>query len=627
MSATRRTAISYSRFSDPTQAKGDSETRQADQFRNFCERHNLTPLTEVYADKGRSGYKGHHRTKGRLGELIQAAKDKRFEPGTVIVVEAWDRLGRLRPDKQTELVAELLRTGVSIGVCRLDDLFTEDDFGTHKWTTLAVFIQLAYQESKQKAERLAAAWQRRRERARIAGKSVNGPLPAWTERTADGELRLIPERAAAVRRIFELAAAGYGRTRIVASLIREGVPPFGEVRVREHRTRSQFSGRWTKPYVTLILTDRRALGEYQPAKVIEGKPQRSRDRHEGAAIPGYFPAAVTEELFQLARAAEAGRKGHRDVPKRPEVPGGPDGPRRAGRGGYVNAFRGLLVHARDQEGFVLQNKGTTARPLLTLTNAAGEGGRGESVTFPYPVFEQAILSRLQEVRAEDVLPAADANPGRADLLRARLANCRADLAGLQADLQVAYSKALADVLRAKEAEEQAIADSLQDELARSARPAATAWGDVPGLCDLLRDAADPDPIRLRLRGVLRNCIESIWVLIQPRGVTKLCYAQVNFRGEPFTQVEPSTGDEFLREPYRAYIIIHKQAGRGRRGGWASIAVKQPEMLRQGWPLEMTDLKNRGPVDDVQAAEQAMLAYPIDIMERLLAAHAGMASGG
>src|SRR5262249_27872949 len=156
-------------FSDPKQSKGDSSERQDRMFRDFCQRHNLTPLAEIFADRGRSGYKDEHRKKGRLGQLIAMAKDERFEPGTVIVVEAWDRLGRLRPDRQTKLVAELLRTGVSIGVCRLNDIFCEDDFGTHKWTTLAVFIQLAFQESKQKAERVAASWERRREKVRAEG--------------------------------------------------------------------------------------------------------------------------------------------------------------------------------------------------------------------------------------------------------------------------------------------------------------------------------------------------------------------------------------------------------------------------------------------------------------------------
>src|SRR5262245_41805659 len=184
----RRLAISYSRFSDPKQAKGDSDGRQDRMFREFCRRHDLTPAAEVFADRGRSGYKDEHRKKGRLGELIALAKDERLDPGTVVVVEAWDRLGRLRPDRQTELVAERLRTGVSIGVCRLTDIFSEEDFGTHKWTALAVFIQLAYQESKQKAERVAASWERRRDDARKNGKLLTTRLPAWLE-VANGEAR------------------------------------------------------------------------------------------------------------------------------------------------------------------------------------------------------------------------------------------------------------------------------------------------------------------------------------------------------------------------------------------------------------------------------------------------------
>src|SRR5437763_6871743 len=193
------------------QAGGDSADRQDRMYRAFCERHDLTPGKEVFADRGRSGYKDEHRKKGRLGELIAAAKDGRFDPGTVVVVEAWDRLGRLRPDRQTELVAELLRTGVSIGVCRLDDIFTEDDFGSHKWTTLAVFIQLAYQESKQKAERVAASWETRRRRAREEGKLTSRRLPAWLELDGQGRPVPAPERADAVKRVFALAAAGYGQ--------------------------------------------------------------------------------------------------------------------------------------------------------------------------------------------------------------------------------------------------------------------------------------------------------------------------------------------------------------------------------------------------------------------------------
>src|SRR5262245_20044675 len=213
----RRTGVSYGRFSDPTRQKhGDSEDRQARDYRDFCQRHNLTPLTEVFMDRGRSGYKDEHRKKGRLGVLIAHAKDGCFERGSVIVIEAWDRLGRLRPDRQTDLVRELLETGVDIGVCQLNDIFTLEDFGTHKWIVLSTFIMLAYQESRQKAERVAASWQTRRAAARAGqampprkadgrvSKLFCDRLPAWLEAKGTGA-RPVPERARAICRIFALA--------------------------------------------------------------------------------------------------------------------------------------------------------------------------------------------------------------------------------------------------------------------------------------------------------------------------------------------------------------------------------------------------------------------------------------
>jgi DNA invertase Pin-like site-specific DNA recombinase len=532
MSTPRRLAVSYSRFSDPKQAKGDSEDRQGRLFRQFCQRHDLTPLAEAFADRGRSGYRDEHRKKGRLGQLVAMARDGRFEPGTVIVVEAWDRLGRLRPDKMTQLVAELVQLGLGIGVCRLEDIFTEDDFGTHKWTTLAVFIQLAYQESKQKADRVAASWEKRRERARASGALLTSRLPAWMEYKG-GEARLIPGRAAAVRRIFRLAADGHGHTRIVRALTEAEVPPFGEVVISPERSRSQFSGNWTRPYVALILNDRRAVGELQLWKT-DGTA-------DGPPLAGYYPAAVTEEEFQLARAGQERRLAR-------DKAGRPLGTR---QGKYVNVFKGILKHARDGEGFVLHNKGTADEPELSLINATGEGGRGRCYTFPYPVFEEAVLGLLREVDPRDVLPREKESPSRAEVLRAQLGNVRRDMAGLQEELKAGFSKALAAVLRGREAEEERLAGELQEELARSVKPAARAWKELPPLVDLVREAADPDAARLKLATVLRRTVGEAWVLIVPRGSYRLCAVQVFFDGGA----------------RRDYLILHQTAGYRRKGGW------------------------------------------------------------
>jgi DNA invertase Pin-like site-specific DNA recombinase len=527
MTAARRFSVSYARFSDQVQSKGDSEDRQERDYREFCQRHNLIPGKEVFIDRGRSGYHDEHRKKGRLGQLIAAAKGRAFDPGTVIVIEAWDRLGRLRPDRQTELVAELLRTGVSIGVCRLNDIFAEEDFGTHKWTVLSTFIMLAFQESKQKADRVAASWEQRRQRARQSGRLLGCPLPAWVE-VVNGEARLIPERAAAVKRIFELAAEGCGQTRIVQALAREKVPAFGVAVVRPGRKRSQFSGEWTRPYVALLLNDRRALGELQPTK--GGKA-------DGPPLAGYFPAVVSEDEFALARAGQE-RRCHTGNNSRQSK--------------YVNVFKGILKHARDGEGWLITNRGTTVRPELVLLNTTGRAGRGRCCTFPYGVFEDAVLSCLKEIDPAEVLGRPDAGPSRAEALRAKLANVRTDIGGIQGDLKAAYSKRLGEVLREKEKEEEELAVQLQEELARSVRTAEKCWAELPGLLEAINGAADPEAARLKLRTVLRAAVEEVWLLTVRRGKTTLAAVQVWFDGA---------------EKHRDYLILYRAATNHRKGGW------------------------------------------------------------
>jgi DNA invertase Pin-like site-specific DNA recombinase len=515
MSRPRRIGVSYGRFSDPKQAKGDSENRQERMYRGFCQNHNLTPLTEVFLDRGRSGYRDEHRKKGKLGVLIRYAKDGRFEPGTVIVVEAWDRLGRLRPDKQTALVAELLQTGVDIGVCQLSDIFTESDFGTHKWTILSTFIMLAYQESKQKAERVAASWESRREHARENGTVIAGRLPAWVE-MVNGEARLIPERATALKRIFRLAGDGYGFSRIVRTLKDEEVPPFGP------------SGAWSRGYVRMLLNDRRAVGEHQPFKQT-GPPEARAEVPDGPPIPGYFPGAVTEDEYQLARAGQ-GRRRNGAAPRQQK---------------YVNLFRGLLRHARDGAGFTVVNKATGQAPKLSLMNVTAEGGA--CYTFPLGVFEGAILSLLREVDPRDVLPRQGQGPGRADVLRAELRNVRQDLAAIKEDLHRKYSRHLAEVLREKETEEERVAGELQEELARQASSLEKDWRELPTLADL----AGADEGRLRLAATLRRVIEEVWVLIVVRGSYRFCAAQIFFAGGA----------------RRDYLVLNQSTGFNRPGGW------------------------------------------------------------
>jgi DNA invertase Pin-like site-specific DNA recombinase len=515
-------------------------------------------LAKRYEDCGRSGYSDAHRKKGELGHLIAAAKAGEFEPGTVIVAEAWDRLGRLRPDKQTELIAELLRTGVSIGVCRLNDIFSEEDFGGHKWTILSTFIMLAFQESKQKGERVSSAWVRRRDRAR-EGVILSRRLPAWLTMDRADNVIPIPERVAIVQRIFELSAGGYGKGRIIKTLIADGVQPFGGGKS------GKGGAKWSATYIDKILCDRRVLGEYQPKK--------SDKTADGAVIPDYFPRVISDEQFNLARAGMGSRR--KKAPGRDSK--------------HVNVFRGLL---RDEngDGYLLNNFGTKVNPKLSLVNTAGFEGRGKMKTIPYHIFETAILSQLREVAADSILPKAPL-PNRVDVLRAKLANIRVDIAGLQADLREGYSKALATVLRDKEQEEVHVAGDLQDELAAAAMPMGRALEQLPSLVDLIREHGDE--ARLKLRGVLRSVTEEIRLLLVRRHSWTLAAVQLFFVGGAT----------------RSYLVLTQYAGFNRPGG--------------SWSCSLADAAKLGPLDlhkrdHVRQLERLLQSIDVAAIQSLLA---------
>jgi DNA invertase Pin-like site-specific DNA recombinase len=528
--------LSYTRYSAGKQGAGDSQDRQDEAFHSFCRNHRLTPLAESFADRGRSGYHDEHRKKGRLGDLIAAAKvPGRFPPRTVVVVEAWDRLGRLRPDRQIKLIEELLQTGLRIGICRINDVFEEADFGTDKWISLCFFVKLAYEESRQKAERVAKDWARRRERAQAKGSFVPskkgkvGHLPAWL-RAVNGEVVQVPERVAALKRLFELSRDGLGEARIARLFNdpKDGEAPFGKAK-------------WGRCYVRKLLRDRRVLGELQ----LHKKDADGKLVEDGRPIPQYYPRAVDDDLFNLAQDAQnkTGRKRYRDRTKDRK---------------HVNAFAGLLVHARDGEGFEMVNPRTAAKPHFLLVASAGRNGKGgTSYTFPYRVFEEAILSCLREVDPRDVLPRADGGASRVEVLKAKLANVREQVRQLQEELREGFSKGLAAVLREQEAQEGTLTGELQEELARAARPVEQAWREVHSLAAVVKEGGDE--VRLKLRPVLRRAVERMVVLTVPLRYRRLCVVQVRFEG----------GGQ------REYVIDYSPANKSSRGWYRVASMRSP----------------------------------------------------
>ena len=387
-------------------------------------------------------------------------------------------------------------------------------------------LSRGHSESAMKSDRVGKAWARKKDLARQGSQIVTKQLPGWV-RQADGKLELVPERVAAVRRIFKLAADGYGFTAIVVKLNSENVPPIGSAK------------QWGKSYVASIVTGRRALGEYQPC-MRDGTP-------DGDVIPNYFPAAVTPEQFYAAQAAVASRRNTKLEPlksydgrpaRRTRKDGAAPGPVKNGDR-HVNVFAGLMRDAINGDGYVAVRRNhpkkkshTTAKHNYVLANADSRNHGTACRSFSYPAFEKAILKELAEVKAGDVLGTGDA-PDETVSLSGELADVESRIAKLEAELLNGDVAALARVLRQMETRRGEVAAKLAEARQRAASPIGEAWSNCQTLLAAVEGAADPVDVRIRLRSVLRRVVDRITVVIVSRGRARLCAAQVNFASGTF----------------------------------------------------------------------------------------------
>src|SRR5262249_48094891 len=63
---------------------------------------------------------------------------------------------------------------------------------------------------------------------------------------------------------------------------------------------------------------------------------------------------------------------------------------------------------------------------------------------------------------------------------------------------------------------------------RAAHPLSEAWGECQSLVDVAKSAPDPADAMMRLRSSLRRIIDSIWLLIVPRGRSRLVAVEIWF---------------------------------------------------------------------------------------------------
>jgi DNA invertase Pin-like site-specific DNA recombinase len=612
-----RVAYSYIRFSSKKQEENDSVRRQTELTRAYCERRGLTLFKTTFRDLGLSAFRGKNALLGNLGLFLKLVGQGSVQPGSILIVESLDRITRQGVEEGLDLIKRILKAGINIVT-----LLPEREFDARSVKSLAdglleiqFHLERAAAESELKSQRVAAKWREKQRCARAgafqppserlgrASRCLTRRLPSWLM-VVDGTIVAIEERAKVVRQIFQWSAGGYGTCQIVAKLTAAGIPAFG-------------GKDWLTQYIGKIIRDKRARGEYQP---------RTAGKADGPAVPGYFPAVVTDKLWLKANAQLVSRTRRRSQP-----------------GKYVNLFSGLLHNARQAGDTYLaatnrgnrgfgNSEGTLHRVLVSTGGTQGRGGR---LSFPLDVFERALLSVLAEVDVQELFP-PEGPPAALESER------------LEAELQATrdFKQAVEDEMvkrrdRGKVADDFELRDRLAAEITdldqrltlariREVHPPAESWKEAKTLLAALDRAKDKVTARTRLKAALRRVVKGIWLLVVPRGRTRLCEVLLTF-------------EDAAASAYRAATIVYQATknnrwGRRQPARWAVVSFAQPKGSRPGWPapsdvqylgecadgeafgtaahgFEALDLRDQSQAD---AAREFLEAYPADLLAKWLA---------
>ncbi len=148
--------ISYIRFSSEKQAKGDSLRRQSKMVTDWLKAHPEYYLDQdlSFRDLGVSGFTGKH-LKGGLGDFLTAIEKGLVKAGDTLLIESLDRLSRQDVDQASELLRNILRSGVDVVTLSDGEHYTSESLKDPLALIKSILImQRAHEESLRKSERM-----------------------------------------------------------------------------------------------------------------------------------------------------------------------------------------------------------------------------------------------------------------------------------------------------------------------------------------------------------------------------------------------------------------------------------------------------------------------------------------
>lgn len=459
--------FSYIRFSSAKQAKGTSEDRQlliaprVAKEKGWIFREDLG-----IKNLGLSAYTGSNLK--IIEGIIEAAEQGRIAKGTVMILEALDRLTRIPVDEAYQLFRRVIKSGVEIYTDRSNRHLTKDDLNNPMSLSMTVVeLDAGYQYSDKLSDRVGKAWNLKKifiSKGNIAKHSC----PLWLRH--DGtKYTLIEERAKVVRMIFDLYNKGYGCVALIQELNKKGIKPFGR------------SKGWQPMTVYRMLESKSVIGYNE---FVE------------PAIKGYYPPVISEDEFYKAQLQR--QKNHSD---------------RGRRGDIELSLYGGLCKCSYCGGSMVKYyvNGTGAQKSKKYTYLRcfnNKIGQCKSKMTRFEPFNETFLIIINSLEFIKLLFAKAPKKDNTEALQGHLANLNKTIERVADDVIKSDSPALVARLTQLEIDKKQLEKVLEAELGAKAAGQDTSAGYQQFIHKAYKKLKDPD-FRMAMRALIRKHISMI----------------------------------------------------------------------------------------------------------------------
>ncbi len=272
--------------------------RQTEKAAKYALEHGLELDTEMdMYDRGVSAFRGKNARTGALRSFLDAVERGYVPQGSYLLIENMDRMSRDGIIASQGLFSVLISSGINIVTLTDQELYTTERFLREPEAMYRITAELirANRESTRKSQLVGDAKARKKKRLiehGLEGKPYTLQTPAWiTWSQKDQAYKLIPEREAVVRAMFERADKGDGIDRIAKDLNQRGVDTWGG------RGKARKSDHWRGSYVRKVLCSSAPIGTFTPHTTTHDEVTKARRDQPMTPVENLFPAAVPEDLY------------------------------------------------------------------------------------------------------------------------------------------------------------------------------------------------------------------------------------------------------------------------------------------------------------------------------------------